>query len=91
MTFVDVLIVIAAGMLVGWVAGLVTKKSGFGLLGNLGVGLVGAVVGSAVFPLLGLNAHNALGSFLLSVGGAVLLILVVRRIVCARSAAEAKA
>ena len=91
MSLLDILIVIVAGMLVGWIAGVITRNSGFGILGNLAVGLVGAAVGSAVFPILGLSAHSALGRFLMSLGGAVLLVVVVRRIVCGRAAAHAKA
>lgn len=90
MDLVDVLLVVVAGMIVGWIAGLLTKGTGFGILGNLGIGLVGSAVGSVVFPILGLRASSGLGRFLASLAGAVLLVWVVRRIVCGRSGAHAR-
>lgn len=44
------------GGLAGWIAGNIMRGGGFGLLGNIGVGVVGAVVGGGLFSLLGLQA-----------------------------------
>ena len=42
------------GLLAGWIAGQLTRGSGFGLLGNLLVGVIGAFVGGVLFWVLGL-------------------------------------
>ena len=46
---------LVVGLLAGWIAGRLTQGSGFGLLGNLIVGVIGAFVGGLLFWLLGLT------------------------------------
>lgn len=48
---------IIAGMLAGWLAGLVVRGHGFGCLGNIAVGLLGAVIGIVIVGLLPLNGR----------------------------------
>jgi uncharacterized membrane protein YeaQ/YmgE (transglycosylase-associated protein family) len=73
MDFVYVLLV---GVAAGWIAGQLTKQKGFGLLGNLIVGILGAIVGGFLLPAVGLKATGLLG-FLVqaTVGALVLLVL----------------
>ena len=54
------------------------KGGGFGLLGNIVIGIIGAVVGGFVFGLLGVTAGGLLGSIITSTAGAVILLFVVR-------------
>lgn len=63
---------LVVGLLAGWIAGRLTKGSGFGLLGNLIVGVVGAFVGGLLFWILGLTAHNLIGQIVTAVFGAVI-------------------
>lgn len=60
-----------AGAAAGWISGKLTKGSGFGPLGNLIVGLVGAVVGTACLHAVGLAATSLLGQLIVAVGGAL--------------------
>jgi uncharacterized membrane protein YeaQ/YmgE (transglycosylase-associated protein family) len=62
------------GLAAGWLAGYLTKGTGFGWLGNLIVGVLGAVLGGFLFGLLGLTAHSLLGSLVTATVGAVLLL-----------------
>jgi uncharacterized membrane protein YeaQ/YmgE (transglycosylase-associated protein family) len=72
------LIFLAIGALAGWLAGKLMKGSGFGLLGNIMVGILGAVIGGWVFGQLGIHvANNFIGSLVTSVAGASLLLFVV--------------
>ncbi|MCB0291803.1 MAG: GlsB/YeaQ/YmgE family stress response membrane protein [Calditrichaeota bacterium] len=68
------------GAVAGWLAGKIMKGGGFGLLGNLLVGIIGAFVGGFLFSLLGIYTSNMLGSLVTAVVGAVVLIFVVDKI-----------
>ena len=68
------------GGLAGWIAGHIMRGGGFGLFGNVGVGIVGAVVGGFLFGLLGLQAGNFLGSLVTAIFGAVLLLWVISKV-----------
>ena len=46
------------GAVAGWLAGLLMRGGGFGLLGNIVVGIVGAFVGGFLFGLVGLSAGS---------------------------------
>ena len=65
------------GAIAGWLAGKIMKGDGFGLLGNMGVGVVGAVIGGFVFGLVGLTAGGFVGSLVTATVGAVILLYLV--------------
>ena len=69
---------ILIGILAGWLAGQIVKGRGMGVLVDLIVGIVGAVLGGWVFALLGLGAYGLIGRLVMAVVGAVLLLLLVR-------------
>jgi uncharacterized membrane protein YeaQ/YmgE (transglycosylase-associated protein family) len=66
------------GVCAGWLAGQVTKGSGFGLVGDLVVGVIGALLGGYVFRLLGITAYGMLGQLIVSTVGAVILLVLLR-------------
>jgi uncharacterized membrane protein YeaQ/YmgE (transglycosylase-associated protein family) len=68
------------GALAGWLAGQFTRGSGFGLPANLGIGIVGAMLGRAVFWLLGLKAISFIGSLITATVGAVILLFLVAKL-----------
>jgi uncharacterized membrane protein YeaQ/YmgE (transglycosylase-associated protein family) len=68
------------GGLAGWIAGQITKGRGFGILGNLVVGVVGAVLGGFLFSVVGLSGTNIIGSLITAVIGAVVLLWLVGKI-----------
>jgi uncharacterized membrane protein YeaQ/YmgE (transglycosylase-associated protein family) len=59
------------GALAGWLAGIITKGSGFGAVGNIIVGIVGAFLGSFCFGLLGIVAVGFVGRLIFAVIGAL--------------------
>jgi uncharacterized membrane protein YeaQ/YmgE (transglycosylase-associated protein family) len=69
---------IVIGILAGYIAGLLVKGRGMGVGIDLLVGIVGSVLGGFVFGLLGLAAYGLVGRLVMSVAGAVLLLLLVR-------------
>ena len=68
---------IIVGGLIGWLAGKLMKSKG-GLLRNIILGIVGSGVGNWLAGAIGMVARNSLGSFLIGLGGACVVILVCR-------------
>src|SRR5207248_7716860 len=69
------------GAIAGWLAGLLMKGRGFGILGDIVVGIVGAVLGGWLFGALGISAGGGLaGSLIVAFIGAVILLFLVRLI-----------
>jgi uncharacterized membrane protein YeaQ/YmgE (transglycosylase-associated protein family) len=66
------------GLIAGWLAGKIMKGSGYGLVGDLVVGILGAIVGGWVFGLLGIAAWGLLGRILIALAGALILLYLVR-------------
>ncbi|HHA18766.1 MAG TPA: GlsB/YeaQ/YmgE family stress response membrane protein [Methylophaga sp.] len=81
MDITALLVFLAIGAVAGWLAGTLMKGGGFGLLGNIIVGILGAVVGGYVFGLLGIAAGGGLiGSIVTATVGAALLLFIVKLI-----------
>lgn len=75
---VAILIVCAVGAVAGWLAGIIVKGVGFGLLGNILVGIVGAVIANWLLPRLGILIGGGLiASIINATIGAVILLLIV--------------
>jgi len=66
------------GLCAGWLAGQLTKGSGFGLVGNLIVGVIGALLGGFLFRIVGLAPIGLLGDLIVSTVGAVVLLFLLR-------------
>lgn len=72
--------VVLIGITAGWLAGKLIRGSGFGLLGDLVVGIIGSLIGSYVFGLIGLAAYGLIGRLVVSVVGAAILLWLIRLI-----------
>jgi uncharacterized membrane protein YeaQ/YmgE (transglycosylase-associated protein family) len=69
------------GAIAGWLAGLVMKGRGFGLLGDIIIGIIGAFLGGWLFGKLGVSFGGGLaGSLIVAFLGAVILLFLVRLI-----------
>ena len=62
------------GGIIGWLAGLITRGRGFGIFGDIVVGIVGAMLGGWMARAIGLYASSSVGAFLLALVGAVVLV-----------------
>lgn len=65
---------IIIGLIAGWLAGLITKGRGFGLFGNLIIGVVGAFIGSQLIHLFGLSSYGFAASLATATLGALALL-----------------
>jgi uncharacterized membrane protein YeaQ/YmgE (transglycosylase-associated protein family) len=69
------------GALAGWLAGKVVKGGGFGLIGDIVVGIVGALIGGWLAGTLGINIGSGfIASVITAIIGAVILLLILRAI-----------
>lgn len=70
---------LVVGLVAGWLAGLVMKGGGYGIVGDIVVGLIGAFVGGLVFTwITGGGTAGFWGSIAVAFVGAVILIAIVR-------------
>ena len=74
-----ILVILFVGLVAGYLAGKIVRGTGFGIIGDILVGVAGALVASLLFPKLGIRLGSGLISEIIySAIGAVLLLLVVR-------------
>jgi uncharacterized membrane protein YeaQ/YmgE (transglycosylase-associated protein family) len=70
---------LVVGLVAGWLAGVLVKGGGFGVLGDLVVGVIGAFLGGWLFSTLGASVGGGLlGSLMVATIGAVVLLFSVR-------------
>ena len=73
------LVILVVGVIAGWLAGKIVEGSGFGLIGDMAVGIVGALIGTWLMPRLGIHLSSGiLSAIIVATIGAVLLLVVVR-------------
>ena len=72
-----IIVSIIVGGFIGWLAGLITKVHS-GILGNILIGIIGSALGHYVAGVIGLAAYGPFARLAVSVGGAVLLIAILR-------------
>jgi len=73
----DILAFLIVGLIAGWIAGEMMKGEGFGIVGNIIVGIVGALIGGFVFNLLNIEAGGFLGQLIMATIGAVVLLFLI--------------
>jgi uncharacterized membrane protein YeaQ/YmgE (transglycosylase-associated protein family) len=75
----SILVILFVGLVAGWLAGKIVRGTGFGIIGDILVGIAGALIASFLFPKLGIHLGTGLVSEIIySAIGAILLLLVVR-------------
>jgi uncharacterized membrane protein YeaQ/YmgE (transglycosylase-associated protein family) len=75
----SLLVFLIVGAIAGWLAGLIVKGGGFGILGNIVVGIVGAFIAGLIFPTLGFALGGGiLAAIIHATIGAVILLVVIR-------------
>lgn len=72
---------IIVGLVAGWLAGVIMKGGGFGVVGDIVVGIVGALIGGWLFSTMGVSAGGGLlGAIIVALIGAIILIFLLRLI-----------
>jgi uncharacterized membrane protein YeaQ/YmgE (transglycosylase-associated protein family) len=77
----NLLVIVVVGVIAGWLAGEVMRGAGFGLIGDLIIGLLGALIGGWLLPLLGIHLGAGVVAMIVNAFiGAIVLLLIVRLI-----------
>jgi len=69
---------IVIGIIAGWLTGKLMRGAGYGILMDLILGLIGAVIGGWIFGLLGISSYGFLGSLAAATVGAIVLVAIAR-------------
>ena len=77
MTVESLLVFLIIGAIAGWLAGVIVKGHGFGLVGNIVVGIIGAFLAGWLLPGLGLGLTGVVGSIVYAMIGAVILLVII--------------
>jgi uncharacterized membrane protein YeaQ/YmgE (transglycosylase-associated protein family) len=80
MTATSLLILLIIGAIAGWLAGVLVRGFGFGLIGNIVVGIVGALIAGWLLPLLGVGfsvGNPIITSILYALIGAIVLLVII--------------
>ena len=77
---IEVIIIwLVVGAIAGWLAGVIVSGGGFGLIGDIIIGIIGAVVGGWLLPRLGIFIGGGIiGAIINAMIGAIIVLLVVR-------------
>ena len=68
------------GGIAGWLASIIMKGSGQGILMNIVIGVIGGFIGGFVFSLAGFGSANLVGSIAVATIGAIILLWLVAKI-----------
>lgn len=79
MTVESLIVFLLVGAIAGWLAGTIVRGYGFGLVGNIVVGIVGAFLAGWLLPQLGLNLglDGIVGAIIFAAIGAIVLLLLI--------------
>ena len=73
----SLLLILLVGLIAGWLAGIIMTGWGFGLVGNIGIGVIGALIASWLLPKLGIRIGFGIGaSIVVATIGALILLVV---------------
>ena len=73
----QLVIFLVIGAVAGWLAGVLMKGRGFGLLANIVIGWIGSVIGGFTFSLLGFSSAGLIGTIITATVGACLLLAII--------------
>ena len=68
------------GLVAGWLAGVIVKGGGFGIVGDLIVGVLGALIGGWIFSQIGITAYTTFGAVMTALVGAIVFLGLIRLI-----------
>ena len=81
MSLEGLLIILLVGLVAGWLAGQVVQGTGFGMVGDIVIGIIGALIAGWLFPTLGLRLGGGiLGAIISAAIGAIILLVIARLI-----------
>lgn len=80
-TLSHLIVFLFIGGVIGWVAGLIVRGRGFGILADIVIGIVGSMLGGWMAGVLGISIGSSFGEFMMAILGAVVLVGLTRLVV----------
>lgn len=75
------LVFLLVGLIAGWLASMLVRGGGFGLVGDLVVGVIGAFIAGFLFPRLGISlGAGIIGQIIAAAVGAIILLVIIRAV-----------
>lgn len=75
----NILVILFVGLVAGWLAGLIVRGTGFGIIADILIGIVGAFIGNWLLPEIGVTLGSGIVAAIINATiGAVVLLLVIR-------------
>jgi uncharacterized membrane protein YeaQ/YmgE (transglycosylase-associated protein family) len=78
------LVILLVGLVAGWLAGQIVRGTGFGIVADICIGIIGALIGSWLLPRLGIHLGTGIVAAIISATIGALLLLVILRLVRGR-------
>jgi uncharacterized membrane protein YeaQ/YmgE (transglycosylase-associated protein family) len=78
----SLLVIVVVGVIAGWLAGKIVDGGGFGLIGDLVVGVIGAFIGDWLLPRVGIHLGVGMISLIANATIGAIVLLVIPRVVC---------
>jgi uncharacterized membrane protein YeaQ/YmgE (transglycosylase-associated protein family) len=75
----SILVILLVGLIAGWLAGQIVKGTGYGLVADICIGIIGALIGSWLLPQLGIHlGAGIVSSIIVATIGAIILLVILR-------------
>ena len=74
----SLILFLVIGLVAGWLASRIMKGKGFGLIGDLIIGVIGAILGGWLFGFLGITVGGIIGSLVTALVGAIVFLYLLR-------------
>ncbi len=74
----SLILFLVIGLVAGWLASRILKRKGFGLIGDLIIGVIGAILGGWLFGFLGITIGGIVGSLVTALVGAIVFLYILR-------------
>lgn len=73
----DILIIVLIGLIAGWLASIIMRGRGLGVVGDIIIGIIGALIGGLLFRWLGYTPDGFWGSIATATIGAIILLAII--------------
>jgi uncharacterized membrane protein YeaQ/YmgE (transglycosylase-associated protein family) len=75
----SILVILLVGLIAGWLAGKIVRCTGYGIVADICIGIIGALIGSWLLPQLGIHlGAGIVSSIIAATIGAVILLIILR-------------
>jgi uncharacterized membrane protein YeaQ/YmgE (transglycosylase-associated protein family) len=75
----SILVILLVGLIAGWLAGKIVRGTGYGIVADICIGIIGALIGSWLLPQIGIHlGAGIVSSIIVATIGAVVLLVILR-------------